>query len=285
MPDFAGGGEKIVFEYTKRLVERGHDVAVLTTGNPKIKNYKGIKTIRLPVGRYFFNFAFLWIIKYAKKFDIIQTNNYNACLPSYLAGKLTGKPVVCIVHGAYGNLWIHMRGKIFGTLSRIIEKIQLNRKYDKIVFYSNFALKQGLEIGIKKEKTIVNYLGINHKNYYSGKKENYVLFVGRLAKQKGLENLLSVANELKDVKFRIVGSGEMEKILKKKASGNIEFLGFKSGRELYELYAHASVFCLPSLAETFGLVVLEAMASGCAIISTVDIPYKGFKVDYNDRNH
>ncbi len=282
MPDFAGGGEKIVFEYAKRLKERGYDITVLTTGNPKIKDYEGIKTVRLPIPRYLFNFAFLWIAKYAKDFDIIQTNNYNACLPSFLAAKLTGKPVVCMVHGVYGNLWTKMRGKLFGAVSKFAEKIQLNRDYDKLVFYSDFALKQAIEIGIPKEKTTVNYLGINHKNYYPGKKEKYVLFVGRLAKQKGLEILLDAAKELPDIKFKIVGKGELER-LKKTAANNVEFLGFRTGKELYELYAHASIFCLPSLAETFGLVILEAMASGCAIVSTVDLPYKGFKVEYGDK--
>ena len=46
-----------------------------------------------------------------------------------------------------------------------------------------------------------------------------------------------------------------------------------------DLYAEAPVFCLPSIAETFGLVILEAMASGCAIVSTVPLDYEGVKVD------
>ncbi len=280
MPDFAGGGEKIVYEYTKRLAERGHDVTVLTTGNPKIKSYEGIKTIRIPIPRYSFNLAVPWILKYARNADIIQTNNYNAALPSFIAGKMLRKPVVCIVHGVYGKRWKEMRGRFFGNLSALIEKVQLRHNYDKTVFYSDFAREQGAEIGIRN-KTEVFYLGIDPREFKPEKKEKYVLFVGRLEKQKGIENLLSVAKQLPDIKFKLVGKVDIEK-LKKSASKNVEFLGVKTGKELQNLFSRALVFCLPSVAETFGLVLLEAMASGCAIVSTVPLDYRGVKLQYGD---
>ncbi len=282
MPDFAGGGEKIVYEYTKRLVERGHDVTVLTTGDPKIKSHEGIKTVRLPIPRYSFNLAVPWFLKYARNADIIQTNNYNAALPSFIAGKILRKPVVCIVHGVYGKRWNEMRGKIMGSLSAFIEKSQLGRGYDRIVFYSDFAREQGAEIGIKN-RTEVFYLGIDPREFMPKKKEKYILFVGRLEKQKGIENLLSVAKQLPDIKFKLVGKGDIAK-LKKSASKNVEFLGQKFGKELQNLFSHALIFCLPSVAETFGIVLLEAMASGCAIVSTVPLDYRGVKVQYGDND-
>ncbi len=283
MPGFAGGGEKIVYEYTKRLAERGHDVTVLTTGDPKIKEYEGIKTIRLPIPRYSFNLAVPWILKYARNADIIQTNNYNAALPSFIAGKILRKPVVCIVHGVYGKRWKEMRGNFLGSLSAFMEKFQLKRGYDKIVFYSDFAREQGAEIGIKGD-TEVFYLGINPREFMPKKKEKYVLFVGRLERQKGIENLLSIAKQMPDIKFRLVGKGspKEEKRLKKIAPKNVQFLGFKTGKPLRELFSRALVFCLPSVAETFGLVLLEAMASGCAIVSTVPLDYRGVRVQYGD---
>ncbi len=280
MPDFAGGGEKIVYEYTKRLVERGHVVIVLTTGNPKIREYEGIKTIRIPIPRYSFNLAVPWILKYARNADIIQTNNYNAALPSLIAGKILRKPVVCIVHGVYGKRWKEMRGGFFGKLSALIERTQLKRNYDRVVFYSDFAREQGAEIGIR-DRTEIFYLGSNPKEFKPGKKERYVLFVGRLERQKGIENLLSVAKQLPGVKFKLAGKGDIKK-LKKTASKNVDFLGVKTGKELQSLYSHALVFCLPSAAETFGLVLLEAMSSGCAIVSTVPLDYRGVKVHYGD---
>lgn len=282
MPDFHGGGEKIVYEITKGLISKGVEVTVLTTGDSSMKSFEGIPTIRLPVNRYLMNFAYHWILKYAKDFDIIQTNNYNACLPSLMAGRKLNKPVLCIVHGMYGDLWYQMRGHFFGYISKYVEKFQICRDYDRIIFYSDFAREQGLQVGIAKDRTEVIYPGIEHDNYYMGKKEPFVLFVGRLAKQKGLDYLLQAARELPDTTFKLVGEGEEDKRLRSIAPDNVEFLGFMSGQLLFDLYSRAMVFCLPSVAETFGIVILEAMASGCAVVSTVPLEYEGFNVSVGD---
>ncbi len=281
-PDFSGGGEKIVYKLATGLKQKGVEIKVLTTGDPRIKEFEGIPTVRLPINRYLMNFAVPSVCKHAKDVDLIQANNYNACFSSYLAGKILKKPVVCLVHGVYGDKWLKMRGPIFGRLSKKIEKFQLVHDYDKFIFYSDFARDEAVKLGIPEQKTKVICLGIDQKKFYSKKKEWYVLYVGRLAKQKGLDNLIEVAKELPYVRFKIVGRGEDEERLKKISPKNVEFLGFKKGKELSDIYAHAAVFCLPSLAETFGIVQIEAMASGCAIVSTVPIDYEGFHVEYGN---
>src|SRR5580693_4467204 len=48
-PDFAGGGEYVVLETARGLLQRGVDVRVLTTGDPRITEYEGIPTVRLPI--------------------------------------------------------------------------------------------------------------------------------------------------------------------------------------------------------------------------------------------
>jgi glycosyltransferase involved in cell wall biosynthesis len=279
-PEAFGGGELVVFEIARRLIMNGFDVKVLTTGNPRIKEYNGIPTIRLPVHRYLMNLTAPWIYRYSRDCDLIQTNNYNACYPSFLAGKWAKKPIVCLVHGIYGDGWIDMRGQVLGRLSKWIEKFQLCQKYNKIIFLSEHARKEGLKMGIPKGITEVIKPGIprGFKSYKMGKKEQFVLFVGRLAKQKGLDYLIAAAKELPDVKFILAGKGEEEKRLKSIAPQNVEFLGFVSQEKLIKLYAKAQIFCLPSIGEGFGLVLLEAMASGCAIISTIDIGQKGILI-------
>ncbi len=282
MPEYCGGGELVVFEIARRLVERGVDVKLLTTGNPKIKEYKGIQTIRLPINRYLMNLAVPWVYKHGKDCDLIQTNNYNACFPSYVAAKWLRKPVVCLIHGMYADKWVDMRGVVLGNISKWMEKFQIVHNYDRIIFSSDYAKKVGLEIGIPEKITEVINFGIDYKKYRAGKKEPYVLFVGRLARQKGLDFLIEVVKNLPDIRFKLVGSGEQEKRLKSIAPKNVEFLGHKSSKELVDLYSHASIFCLPSVAEAFGLVLLEAMASGCAIVSTTPLGYNGFTVKYGD---
>lgn len=272
-------GEKITYIIAKKLEEKGYEIKVLTTGNPKIKEFDGIETIRLPVHRYFMNLAAAWIYKHAREFDLIQTSNYNACFPSFIAGRLARKPVVCIVHGMYGRKWLKIRGMFLGTLSMLVEKFQISQKYDKIIFFTEHARNSGLEVGIKKSVTEVIKPGIDFEKYRIRKKEPFVLFVGRLAKQKGIEYLIEAAKQLPDIEFKIVGSGEQESNLKSIAPENVDFLGFVPENKLIDLYSRALIFCLPSIAETTGFVQLEAMASGCAIVSTIPLDYEGIKVD------
>lgn len=272
-------GEKVVYEIAKRLKKKNFEVEVVTTGNPNIKNFDNIQTIRLPVHRYFMNLAIPWIYKYAKNVDLIQTNNYNACFPSFVAGKLLKKPVICLVHGMYGKKWLAMRKNVLGAISMLVENFQIKHSYDKIIFLSDFARDAGLNLGIPKKITEVIKPGIEYKKYKMRKKEPFVLFVGRLAIQKGLDYLIEVAKELPKVKFVIVGGGEQEKRLKSIAPNNMKFLGFVSEDELIDLYSRAMIFCLPSVGETFGFVQLEAMASGCAIVSTMPLDYSGIKVE------
>ena len=275
-------GEKINYDIARRLINAGIEVKVLTTGNPKIKEIDGIPTVRLPVQRYLMNLSALWICKNARGFDLIQTNNYNACLPSYVAAKLMNKPIVCLIHGMYGRRWLKMRGTVLGSLSMLVEKFQVTHNYDKMLFFSKFGRDAALEAGVKKEITEVIKPGFDFEKYKAGKKESFVLFVGRLAKQKGLEYMIKAARDLPEIKFLIVGSGEEEKKLKAIAPANVKFLGFVSGKKLIDLYSRALVFCLPSVGETFGFVQLEAMASGCAIVSTLPLDYEGIRVNFGD---
>jgi len=281
-PEVTRMGERIMYEIAKRLQKERFEIKVLTTGNPKIKRYDRIETIRLPIHRYLMNLAILSVYKHAKDCDLILTSNYNACFPSFVAAKLLKKPVVCLAQGMYGKRWLLMRGHIFGSISMIVEEFQINHDYDKIIFFSKYGRDAALEIGVKKESTQIIKPGFDNKKFYAGKKEPYVLFVGRLAKQKGLDYLIKAAKELPNIQFKIVGGGEDEKRLKSIAPNNIEFLGFLPEKELTEIYSKALIFCLPSVGETLGFVLLEAMASGCAIVSTVPLDYDGIKVKIAD---
>lgn len=276
-PDFAGGGEKLVYEMAKNLQQAGHQVKVLTSGDPQIKDFSGIRTIRLPLNRYLMNFALLRIIKEAKNADLIQTSTYNACLPSWLAGKILRKPVFCLVMSYWGKEWSKMRQGIKGRISRMAERIQVHRSYQKRIFLSDFSQKFALESGAPSPNNIVINPGVEIKNYKPLKKENFVLFSGRLARQKGVYDLIKVAKLLPKIKFVMMGWGEEEEKLRSIAPPNVQFssLTAKSGKPFLEMYSKAPVFFLPSYGETFGFVLVEAMASGCAIVSTIPLGYAG----------
>jgi glycosyltransferase involved in cell wall biosynthesis len=87
------------------------------------------------------------------------------------------------------------------------------------------------------------------------------MYMGRVAVEKNIEAFLDL--ELPGTKF-IIGDGPDLEALKKKYPV-VMFTGFKQGEELARYLAAADVFVFPSLTDTFGLVMLEAMASGVPV--------------------
>lgn len=101
----------------------------------------------------------------------------------------------------------------------------------------------------------------------------YALFVGRLSPEKGADVLIRAAAKCKDIPVHIVGSGPDGKRLKKLAdelgANNVVFRGWLSGDELRAEYAAARFVVIPSVwYEVFGLIALEAYASGKPVIAT-----------------
>ncbi len=113
------------------------------------------------------------------------------------------------------------------------------------------------------------------KRKYCKHNEALLLYVGRVSPEKELELLLDAAKLLnhKKVKYKlvIVGDGPSRKQFESLGIENVIYAGYKSGIELQTYYASSDIFTFPSSSETYGNVILEAMASGLAVVS----PYSG----------
>jgi len=100
--------------------------------------------------------------------------------------------------------------------------------------------------------------------------EKVFLYVGRLAREKNIDLALDTFLKLKQnhagIRLVLVGPGPDYSRLSERHEGLI-FVGSKVGDELARYYASADIFLFPSLSETFGNVVLEAMASGLACVA------------------
>ena len=96
-----------------------------------------------------------------------------------------------------------------------------------------------------------------------------VLTVGRMVGYKGFDVLLRAARGLRATVV-LVGTGPLEAGLRASAPPNVRFTGRVSHEELVACYHAADVFCLPSvtIAEAFGIVLLEAMACGLPLVTT-----------------
>lgn len=286
-PEIAGGGETIVYNLAKGLVKRGHQVTVLTTGNPKVKEYHGIKTVRIPVNRYLMNLSYPIILKYAKDADLIQTTSGNMCFASWKAAKTLNKPIVCLILHLMSEHWKTIRGPFVGRIFQHLEKLFLGRNYDAIIAMNDNTMDLLKEIN-KSSPIYKIPSGINFKKAKPAKKTKSVLFVGNVSMNevmsnlKGLEEYISTAKYFPDYKFYFVGKGDYLDKIRKNLPPNVIFTGPLFGDRLWNMFNKSAIFCNLSLSEGFGLTTAEAMSAGCAIISTIDIDQKGILVKPKD---
>ena len=192
-------------------------------------------------------------------------------------------PLLVTIHGS----------DLFPLKSRLLKKLQnfviensdfitvnsvatRNELVNRFPAYSSKVkiIPMGVDINIFKKRTVKK-----PKKYA---KNNILLFVGRLSDQKGLQFLIesmpAVVKYNSKVKLLIIGEGSYGKNLREKVHNTkmqayVEFLGSKSKLDLAKFYNFADIFIIPSLStktgtEALGLSLLEAMASGCAVIGT-----------------
>jgi glycosyltransferase involved in cell wall biosynthesis len=79
-----------------------------------------------------------------------------------------------------------------------------------------------------------------------------------------------------------MGWGSREIEIRSSAPSNVEFITFQRGAPLREMFGRALIFLFPSKGETFGIALVEAMASGCAIISSVPLHFEGIRISASD---
>jgi len=121
--------------------------------------------------------------------------------------------------------------------------------------------------GIDLDRFNPDYCSDRVRNELGGRGKTIFLYVGRIAMEKGLDTLLEsirIINEKhKDkVLFVFTGDGPYLDELSSLKISNMVFTGAKQGKELAGIYASSDVFVFPSGTETFGNVMLEAMACG-----------------------
>lgn len=111
-----------------------------------------------------------------------------------------------------------------------------------------------------------------------------IVYIGRLEKRKGVLWLLKAYEQLQislhDIELIVAGDGELRKNLEDYATAhklrNVEFLGYVTEKRKLELLHRADLFCSPALyGESFGIVLLEAMACGSVIVAGANPGYSG----------
>ena len=156
----------------------------------------------------------------------------------------------------------------------------------RFVAVSNAIRERAIEYGIPAEKITIVHIGIDCNEFVAGslpvaERLPRVLFVGRLVEKKGCEYLIramkAVRSAMSGADLVVAGDGPLREPLKqlaKRLGVRATFLGSVTPSEVRTQLASARVFCLPSVraangdAEGFGLVLLEAQASGVPVVTS-----------------
>ena len=318
-PVFSGGLGVAVYELIKSFNENQSHVKFLV-GIPRL-NWKGdldAKIIEAPARLgysvyfhngepilcwesmkqiYGFNFSLFKACEH-EDFDIIHANDWMT-IPAGIMLKEKGHPLVFHVHSTEFDRTNN------NPRQWVVEMEKLGaKKADLVIANSEKTKRQLIEVyGIDGNKIQVIYNGINVDRFKNGpvkpirkSRDKVVLFVGRLTIQKGVWHLLHAArlvvNKDPKIKFVIVGDGPDKNYLislavKLGLEKHVIFTGKVSDDELLAAYKSSDLFVMPSVSEPFGIVALEAIASGKpAIISKTsgvsEIMNHCFKVDYWD---
>ncbi len=279
-PDFGGGGEYIVLRMAQGLLARGVEVKVLTTGDPAITQFGGVPTERLATSRYGFNLKAGTIARAARQADLVHTFTYHACLPSLLAARRTGRPVVCGMLALFGPAWRAMRGPVAGRALQWLERFMVTRRYDRSLYLSEASRQEAIRLGADAGRAVVVPPGIDHARLLPRDlAAPVVLFSGKMETRKGIAHVFNAARALPDIPFVATGWAEDMAALRQAAPANLELVESAGDDRFLAYLRRAAIFFFPSYSETFGIVIAEAMAAGAAVVSSVDtIHFEGARV-------
>jgi len=270
-PYVKGGGEKRIYEISKVLSKK-HEIHIFGMkywkGNKviikdniylhgvcnsiSIYNKKGKRSLIEPF--YFSFFLFKELIKY--DFDLVDCQNfpYLSCFACKLYSKLKKK-----------SLMITWLETIDTGFIGLLEKSTLRLTENNIALRDNVTR-------LKNQEVIPAGIDLKRIKKVKSSAEKFdVIFVGRLIKDKNVSLLLNSAKDL-NLKLCIIGDGPEKSnliSLSHHLKLNASFKGFLDGdEEVYAYMKSSKILVLPSIREGFGIVVLEALACGCKVITT-----------------
>ena len=297
-----GGHEKVVHELSRRLVQRGYEIDILTCNTERAPAYEeldGIHIYRLPCWNalnsvypipkpYPASFRILRRLLH-KNYDVIntQTRFFITSFLGLLFAKLRKTPLVHTEHGTRHSIVLN---KVVGLISRaydhsigalIVKSARRNTavseaacEFLKHLGATNIQLvHNGIDTTIFRKKEDANCrqnLGISNDAVV-------ITFVGRLIYAKGVQDLIDAFPRIKDTardtKLLIVGDGPYRAALEHLAyqstwGRDILFLGQKNQAELIDILSATDVFVNPSYSEGLPTSVMEAASIGLPIIAT-----------------
>jgi len=305
-PVIEGGLGRHVRKLSEHLVHDGVEVHVLTRGGGRLPVQEErhgviVHRVREPQFPRDINAFVRWVeamnadmlelgleLCERHEFDLVHSHDWLVAGAAESLARQIPRPWLVTVHATeYGRHqgWVqkHPQSHIHAAERAMV------RRADAIVTCSRYmrshvtrvfgvparsitVIPNGLDPG-DLEPVVSDLAGLRAR--YAAPSDRLVLLVGRLVYEKGfhlaLDALAPLISRLGDVRFVVAGTGTAEVELKRQArrlglTGHGTFLGWVGDDMLHSLYRVSDLCIVPSIYEPFGLVALEAMASGCLCV-------------------
>ncbi len=296
IPSREGGVEIVVSELATRMTELGHSVTCYNRkghhvsgsdyDTDALKEYKGVRLKEVftfdKKGLAAMTSSFFASMRAAfGKYDVVHFHAEGPCAMLWLP-KFFGKRCIATIHGLD-----HQRAKWGRFASWYIkagEKCAV-KFADEIIVLSKNVQQYFKDIYNRETVFIPNGVTVPEvveaeliTEKFSLKKDDYILYLGRLVPEKGIHYLIEAYKSINTDKKLVIAGGTSDTDsytdeIKKLADtdSRIIFTGFVEGKPLQELYSNAYIYVLPSDLEGMPLSLLEAMSYGnCCLTS--DIP-------------
>ena len=299
MPSREGGVEIVVEELSTRMVALGHEVTVYNRRGGHVSGdkytqdqvdiYKGVHIISVSTfdkkGIAAITASFSAAVRAMKSdYDVVHFHAEGPCMWCFLP-KLAHKKVIATIHGLD-----HKRAKwgFFGKISILMGERAAVKHADEIIVLSRGVQKYFKDTYNRETVFIPNGITRPEKREASDitekwglKKDEYILFLGRLVPEKGAHYLIKAYRQIQTDKKLVIAGGvsdslEYLKELKTlvdnlKLNDRVIFTDFVCGDVLSELYSNAYIYVLPSDLEGMPLSLLEAMSYGnCCVTSDIE---------------
>ncbi len=270
-PEKYGGIERIVHYLTEELVKRGHDVTLFASGDSKTKAKlisvypRALKKDNIPWTDPFWNLENLSLaFKKAGEFDVIHSH---LDLWTLFFQGLVKTPVVHTFHNPLYTSSITDPKR----LPTRLEMFEIHKKESYGCFISKSQKKL---CPVKFPKNSVVYNGIDVSLYkFNPKPKDYFCWIARIDPYKGIENAIAAA-EKAGVKLHLAGRLDptrrkyFKEKIKPHLNSKIKYVGELNQDELSDFYGNAKACIYPiEWHEPFGLIMVEAMATGTPVIA------------------
>ena len=296
-PYVPGGVQRRIWELSRRLVTKGHEVTVFG-----MKHWEGEDVIyregvrlwgvctphdlfvdgRRSIGEAVYFAQRLLPPLMRERFDVIDAANFPffPCFSASVHSLTRRSRLILTWHEIWGNYWYEYLGKK-GIFGKIVERLTIKLPHDTIAVSP--STKRGLERYGRRDVAVIPS-GIDVQMIESAPpsaRATDIIFVGRLTREKGIALLINsvhlMREQRRNVSCLVIGEGPDREHLQPLVhaldlEANVHFEGrVDSDSEVFSSMKSSKVLALPSLREGLGLVVLEANACGIPVV-TIEHP-------------